>query len=86
MTVQHYMNMILFAMEREAKHQSLSSTHDELHIFTVSELVTQEGIGTKMYTKRVAYSEGITFIISALYHPNYLNTFSNMRTVRNLIL
>lgn len=85
-TVQHYMKMILFVMEREAKHQSLLSIRDELHIFAASELVTQEGIGIKMYTKAVAHTEDLTFIISRLYHPNYLNTFSNMRTVLNLTL
>lgn len=45
-----------------------------------------EGLSNAMYIKAVAHSEDLTFIISRLYSPQYLNTFNNMTMVLNVTL
>ncbi|EME47690.1 hypothetical protein DOTSEDRAFT_32084 [Dothistroma septosporum NZE10] len=86
-TMQHYMAMIVSILEAAAGHfppRSLSGLRSELRNFVAGDLVQQEGISTAMHMKAVVHSEDLTFILSRLYSPTYLNTFPNMRTVFNL--
>lgn len=87
-TVQHYMAMIISIIQRICQHPAwiISPMRAQIRDFVRGDLVAQEGVRTTMHTKAVAHSEDVTFILSMLYSPHYLNTFSNMRTVLNLTL
>ncbi|EHK16055.1 uncharacterized protein TRIVIDRAFT_65122 [Trichoderma virens Gv29-8] len=85
-TVNHYMAMIMSIIERECKHDSLTAIRREVNNFVHNDLINQEGIRTAMHTKSVAHTEDVTFILSKLYSPEYLNRFPDMRTVLNLTL
>ncbi|EUC39123.1 hypothetical protein COCCADRAFT_81378 [Bipolaris zeicola 26-R-13] len=87
-SMQHYMGMIISIMQRSCHHpsQEMTPMRTEIRNFIRSDLVQQEGISTKMHVKTVAHTEDVTRVLSNLYNPQYLITFSSMRTVLNLTL
>lgn len=86
-TVQHYLEMLIIAMKRDCHFaEPLSHVNLECRNFIATVLFEKEGLSTKAHVKAVAHSEDLTEVLSKLYTPKYLNTFSNIRQVLNLTL
>ena len=84
-TVQYYMAMCIGIIERRSKRRLLEIRH-EVSNFIISDLARQEGLRRQMWTKGVAFTHDVTFILDKLYEPQYLASFRNMRVVLNLTL
>lgn len=85
-TVQSYMAMIISLIKRACGHRYMEPISQEIDNFIKTVLAPHEGLTTIMHDKPVAHSPDLTFILSKLYDPEYLQTFENMRTVLNLTL
>ena len=85
MTIRYYTSMIMEIVERKSLSR-LYHIRKEVHDFVGNELAEQEGLQRLMHPKAVAFSADVTFILSKMYEPQFLATFSNMRTVLNLTL
>jgi hypothetical protein len=87
-TVLSYMNCVISVMKRRCRHSNaaIQDTQHEIRKFVQYHLRSQEGITSEMQIKSVAHADDVTFILSKLYEPTYLNSFGSMRVVLNLTL
>ncbi|EMD66121.1 hypothetical protein COCSADRAFT_24257 [Bipolaris sorokiniana ND90Pr] len=85
--VQPYMGMIVFIMQRCCNHlpTDITTIRAEIRNFFRTDLVENKGVNTKLHPKTVAHTEDGTRILSSLYNPQCLITFTNMQTVLKFV-
>lgn len=75
------MGTLFDAIHRDSEGLFMYDLRQQLQYLIADDLVRQEQLTTDMHVKAVAHSKDVTYIVSKLYSPEYLNAFSSMRQV-----
>jgi len=85
-SILHMIKQLLTQFERHRRRDFVKADRTDIYNYIRHDLVKQEGLTTLMKPKPICLSEDTTYIMSVLYSPAYLATFSHMRNVLNITL